>query len=1156
MHTSHAFRWPSASAALALTLLGASAAHADDTEIFMSQANTLGVQPNILLIFDTSGSMGDPIDLDKAPYDAALTYSGNCAADTLYWRRGPGAPPACNSTQRIPVAANVCATSAIGLSGSGAPGLWSGRLAQWNATQERWSPLDPRFSGPIECRNDAGTHGNAGGAAWAVDGDAGPWSGNRHDEIDWSSVSGYTLYTSNWLNWLHAPADPATISRREAAVAAAKTLAYSIDGVNLGLMRFSSNSEGGMVTNPARDMSAQITFTEKNAEGQDEQFTLTHREKLVRDLDRFLPENSTPLAETLYEAGQYFAGRTVDYGGTSKGNLGVASPSVQDSRVSGNQALYDSPIDFQCQRNFIILLTDGVPTDDAAETRITRLPGFTGGCAGSGQGRCLDEMAGYLRNRDLAQQDSLPGVQNAVTYTVGFGPEVEASALLQATALAGGGEAFSASDVVELTNALQQIVADIAQRSATFTTASVAVNAFNRTQTTNEVFISVFQPTDSERWPGNLKKYSLLNGAIVDSAQRAAVDPATGFFLDTAQSIWTTGQPDGSRVEAGGAASKLPAPTPRKMYTHLAGAAQPSLDLTAAVNAVSTDNDALSDAVLQTSAAEPNRVQVVNWIRGVDVRDANGNGNVSEANRFMGDPLHARPDLVTYGPDADDSILFLPTNDGLLHAVRADTGVELWSFIPQELLPRLKDLYRDNGIVARTYGLDGEVRVLRFDVNQDNVIDSQAGDRVFIYFGMRRGGRSYYALDVTNPQAPRMLWTIGANASGARALPGVGETWSPPAIARVRIGGTSHGQNAERFVLIFGGGYDPAQEEAAFRTDTSGNRIYMVDAVSGNLLWYAGGPGSTGTPNLALARMTHSIPARVSVLDLDGNGFADRMYAADLGGRVWRFDIWLDKPVGELVTGGVFADLGAASESQPTIENTRRFYNGPDVALIQRRFGESYLNIALGSGYRGHPLHTATRDRFYSLRDLQPFTRFTQQDYDRSTPLTDSILTDKTLDVLGRIPHDSKGWKLELSLNGGWVGEKVLAEATTINGTILFPTYQPRPPDSAAPCVPGTGINRAYALSVETGRPTIDFNDNMQITAADAFTTLAQAGIAGEISFVLDTSAAPPNDPNQGRIPRDSLGRRGLCVVGVEVMRNCVAPGNTVRTFWQRPTTN
>ena len=337
----------------------------------------------------------------------------------------------------------------------------------------------------------------------------------------------------------------------------------------------------------------------------------------------------------------------------------------------------------------------------------------------------------------------------------------------------------------------------------------------------------------------------------------------------------------------GGALSRLPTPASRKVFTHLPGAAAPSLALTAPVNAVSTNpnNSALTDAVLGTTATEPTRTQLIDWVRGIDVRDANGNGNRTEQNRFMGDPLHARPALVTYGNAAADSIVFVPTNDGMLHAVQADTGVELWAFIPQELLPRLKDLYRDAGIVTRTYGLDGDVRVLRFDVDQDGVIESSDGDRVFVYVGMRRGGRSYYALDVTARNSPRMLWRIGANATGPHLMPGMGESWSPPTLARVRVGdGTA--QNGEQLVLIFGGGYDGTQEDPAFRPDTSGHRIYMVDAVSGNLLWYAGGPDGVGTPNLPLTSMTHSIPARINVLDLDGDGFADRMYAGDMGGRV------------------------------------------------------------------------------------------------------------------------------------------------------------------------------------------------------------------------------------------------------------------------------
>lgn len=1138
-------RWSFASGALGLTLLAAAAARADDTEIFVNQASPAGVQPNILLVFDTSGSMDSEIDLGKAPYDPTRAYGGSCATNVLYWRRGSGSPPACNSAARIPVASNVCSASAVGLAGTTAAGLWSGRFAQWDAAQRRWSPLATQLgSASVECRNDAGRHGDATGTQWAANGDAGPWSGQASDEINWAAASTYTLYNGNWLNWFYAPPENTRITRLRTAAAAAKTLAYSIDGVNLGLMRFSSDARGGMVTNAIADIA-------------------TNRESLVLNLEAFLADGATPLSETLYEAGQYFAGGTMWFGENAVGNDGEPSPSVDASRVSPGSLEYRSPIEFQCQRSFIILLTDGEPNQDGeANDDIQLLPGFTtinpGGCLGTGEGRCLDEQARYLRMRDQAPQSTLPGTQSVTTYTVGFGPDVAGSAFLDAVAVAGGGQAFSADGIIDLTSALQQIVTDIGQRSSTFTTAAVAVNAFNRTQTTNELYISVFQPTETERWPGNLKKYALSNGRIVDQSGSLAIDPLTGFFTDSAQSIWSPAPPDGLRVEAGGAASRLPAPALRRMYTHLASAAQPSADLTAGVNAVSTANSALSDTVLGTSAAEPTRTQLVDWIRGVDVRDENGNGDRTEHNRFMGDPLHARPAVVAYGPNPGDSIVFMPTNDGLVHAMRGDTGVELWSFVPEELLPRLKDLYADPGVVNRSYGLDGEVRVLQFDVDQDGNIEPSDGDRVILYFGMRRGGRSYYALDVTEGTRPRMFWRIGAGASGARFLPGIGETWSPPAIARVTVGDGSS-QNSQRLVLIFGGGYDATQEDPAFRTDTSGHRIYMVDAVSGDLLWYAGGPNGVGTPDLALAGMTHSIPARINVIDTDGNGFADRMYAGDMGGRVWRFDIWNGRDAAGLVTGGVFADLGAASEQTPTIENARRFYNAPDVALIQRRGADPYYNVAIGSGYRGHPLHTVTRDRFYSLRDSQPFGRLTQPQYDAFTPITEGLLTDVTNNIASTVlPRDTRGFKLELRLNGA--GEKVLSEAVTVNGSLLFTTYQPQAPGSVAPCGPAAGVNRAYALSVDAARPVIDFNDNLQIDDSDAWTRLSQTGIAGEITYLLETPTfAPGQGPAGGPVetgPRDALGRRGVCMAGVEVLRKCVPPGNVVRTFWQRGTVN
>jgi type IV pilus assembly protein PilY1 len=356
----------------------------------------------------------------------------------------------------------------------------------------------------------------------------------------------------------------------------------------------------------------------------------------------------------------------------------------------------------------------------------------------------------------------------------------------------------------------------------------------------------------------------------------------------------------------------------------------------------------------------------------------------------------------------------------------------------------------------------------------------------------------------------------------------------------VRVGGAS--QNGENLVLIFGGGYDGAQENGDYVADTIGHRIYMVDAASGTLLWYAGGPGGVGTPDLQLASMTNSIPGRVNVIDIDGDEYADRLYAADMGGRVFRFDIFNGESRANLVTGGVFASLGAGDSATPTVTDNRRFYYAPDVALIQRRGADPYYNLAIGSGYRGHPLALETRDRFYSLRDKAPFAKLAQSAYDSFTPIVEADLIDITDNPgVTPVPTDQRGWRLELRLNGGWTGEKVLAEALTVNGVILFPTYEPTPADRANPCL-----------------PVIDFNDDETLTADDLFTELAQAGIAGEVSFAYETvtgtgGGGGGGGSGGGDEGLDELGRRALCVVGVEVLRKCIQPGGVVRTYWQRP---
>ncbi|MCU0757902.1 MAG: PilC/PilY family type IV pilus protein [Steroidobacteraceae bacterium] len=1126
------------------TLAGVAPALADETEVFLNQVDARGVRPNILFIVDTSGSMNSLVQVPKAPYDPTVRYDGGCVDGRLYYQRASdGAiPPPCAAAASVALAQNRCAAVEAALRGRS--GFWTGRIAQWDEARVGWRGLRNGEEQPLECQADAGVHGADADSPrrWARNGDVrNRWTGDAAGALSWGGADVYTLYGANYLNWYHAAPVAAEISRLDVVKSVGAAIAYSVDNVNLGLMRFSAGartddfSEGGMVTHEVAALPGA-------------------RASIVERLFDYTADGFTPLSETLYEAGQYLAGREVDYGLGSTIEDAVPFPSVPESRRADDPSRYRSPAEFQCQRNFVVLLTDGEPTSDSsADEKIAALPGFgrlgRASCDGEGEGRCLDDMAQYLNEAvDLAP--AVPGRQNAITYTIGFGPEVAGSSFLEAVATRGGGRAFAANDVAQLSAALQTIFGDIQQSGSTFVAPSVSVNAFNRTQANNELYVSVFKPDDTLRWPGNVKKYGIRDGQIVDATGAEVVDPATGFLRDGTRSLWSETR-EQDAVESGGAASRLPEPPRRRLFTHIPAAG--IADLTAAANAFATSNTTgLTDAVLNTGGTGPTREQVIEWARGIDRSDADGDGDRDETLRRLGDPLHARPAIVSYGgstarPDAADAVVYVPTNDGFVHAFDARSGEELWAFIPPELLGRLADLYRNPSVARRSYGLDSDVRVLKFDVDQDGVVDAAAGDRVWLFFGMRRGGRHLYALDVTDRERPRLKWNLGP-----AQLPGVGQTWSTPTIARMRIEGAQ--QNGENLVLVFGGGYDEAQDDYGFTTDTSGNRIFVVDAASGQLLWYAGGPGAEGTPDLALPRMTHSIPGRIVALDVTGDQFADRLYAADMGGRVWRFDLWNGRPRARFGTGGVLATLGAGDTGATSIEDNRRFYSAPDVALIQRRAADPYFNLAIGSGYRGHPLHTETRDRFYSIRDRNPFGAFTQEQYDASTPLTDSRLVDITDDpVTTPVPTNAPGWKLELRLNGGWSGEKVLAEATTVGGTILFTTYQPQSRADVDPCQPAIGVNRAYALGVDSGRPVIDYNEDEALDASDLSTRLAQSGIAGEVSIALESVRTPGSEPGgDAQAGLDPLGRRGFCVVGVEVLRRCVIPGAVVRTWWQR----
>ena len=1098
---------------------------ADDTELLLINPDpTQNPKPNVLFILDTSGSM-TTTQTTTEPYDGNTIYAGACDSNHVYWT-DVDVQPVCDgaNTMYIEKTAFHCDYASQQMFGIGS---FTNTMVQWrdggkdgmSSGPTRWQYLAPGYNtAPVECQADSGVHGDGrSDFLWAAGGTnmPDPFTDDPSGELSWGSAPrnlGYTFYDGNYLNWKENPV-MTTLSRSVIMKEVTKKVLSSVNNLNVGLMRFNPTSPAG-VRGVGGAITQDITDLDDN------------RQDVIDAVDALPANGWTPLSETMYEAALYWRGMAADYGTRDW------APTDTDVYVNGTE-IYEMPEWDVCGKNYNVLLTDGAPTEDIDTPGLVgNLPNFAGalgyvGCDGAaGNGQCLDDVAEYLSQEDL--DPNTDGDQLVTTHTIGFTIDLP---ILSETAQNSGGQYFLADDVETLTKTLLSIIANINDRSLSFSAPAVSVNTFNRTQNLNDIYITTFGAKARAHWPGNLKKYRIDDGEIVDSNGVAAVDPNTGFFTSTAYSFWTSGGADGNDVKLGGAAHELPAPALRNLYTNNTGS-----DLTAAANAVTPSNLAaftLADFGLTGATGEPTMDELVRWARGEDLRDEDNN-LATTVRTTMGDPLHSQPAAIVYGgtPANPDTVIFTATNDGYLHAIRGDTGAELWSFIPKQLLANLQRLYFDPKAKYKQYGIDGNVVPIVKDVDNDGVVEPADGDFVIIMFGMRRGGDTYFALDVTNKNLPKMLWTQNF-AEG-------GESWSSPVVARMDI--NSVAQNADKAVVVVGGGYDPVHDTTAhpIAPDGGGAGIYILDLISGAQLWRAGSDSSADLQlDVSGREMDRAIPNDVRVIDLSGDGLADRMYATDLGGQVWRFDVYNGQDPSNLVTGGVIAQLGAEGVNGTiTADETRRFYNAPDVSLItdnqqQRR----YIAVSVGSGYRAHPFDLSAADRFFSLRDGDVFNQLPQTAYDNYSIISDSDLVEVSGQTQTVITSADRGWKFTLPMN-----EKILAESITFDDQVFFVSFTPDS-NAAATCAAGKGTNFLYRMSAVNGDPIVPNIDTLDplISDIERRTTLQQGGIAPSPT-ILFPSPDPSCTGNDCKQPP-------LGCVGVE----CFDPGfqnNPVRTLW------
>jgi type IV pilus assembly protein PilY1 len=318
-----------------------------------------------------------------------------------------------------------------------------------------------------------------------------------------------------------------------------------------------------------------------------------------------------------------------------------------------------------------------------------------------------------------------------------------------------------------------------------------------KTTAGDKIYLALFQPNQDRMWSGNIKKYRVVQsgtnvGQIVDMDGAPALDDHGQIFA-TAHSYWPSpiseNRMDGIDVERGGVGDILRnRSSARNIYTYL----DTNINLSHASNGFTTANASITPDLLGLLASDnAGRDKLIRFIHGYDAYDDDGNGNTDEKRDWiLGAFLHSRPLVVHY---ASQSVIFVGSNDGMLHAFNDDSGEELWAFIPRNLLNKLQALHAD---VLESF-VDGSPKAY-ISYNTDGSI-SQA----VLIFGERRGGNHYYAIDVTNPEAPRYLWKISPDMTGYAEL---GQSWSIPNIGKIASG------QGEKWVAFLAGGSDENQD--------------------------------------------------------------------------------------------------------------------------------------------------------------------------------------------------------------------------------------------------------------------------------------------------------------------------------------------------------
>jgi len=767
------------------------------------------------------------------------------------------------------------------------------------------------------------------------------------------------------------------------------------------------------------------------------------------------PSGSTPLREALDRMGKLYEGTL------------TGAP---------------DPVQYSCQQNFTILTTDGywnqgtnaaIGDQDNVESEArfcSRANGCFDGNLGGGSAATLADVALYYYYRDLrptmtnnvptSTKDPNPA-QHMTTFTLGLGvdgvmtfredyetaaagdfyrirtgatgcawtagtcnwPSPAANAEttvddLWHAAVNGHGSYFSAQDPASLSKGLASALAGLKVRNAA--ASASATSTPNVTQEDNDIFSATFRTV---KWDGELvaQKIDTATGNILPDSTWAAQAQLDDKVSDSSDSriIYT---------------ADLSSPTPtRKNFEWGA--------LTSAEQAF-FNNKCLGGAPLtQCSGFDvAQRTQanlgekMLNYLRGQQEMEQTDPPLYRERDHILGDIASAKPAYVrnprrNYGDvgysvfkaaqAGRQAMVYVAANDGFLHALNATTGNETWAYVPHAIYPDFHKLADSNYGNNHRYYVDGSPE------SGDVYIGGQW--RTLLVGGLNKGGRGYYALDITEPTNPLVLWEFCSDAALCSVADSdLGYTFGNPVITKRPSDG--------KWVVIVASGYNNVSP------GTGRGYLFVLDAATGEVLSKIDtGAGDTTTPS-GLARISGRAENAVT------DNTAATVFGGDLLGNLWRFDM----ATNTVIKLASLTDEDSNPQPITTRPDVGKCHDTPMVFVGTGRYlGLSDLtNTQLQSVW-------GIKDSAATLGTLRSNNMVEQN---ISVSGTNYTITSNNVDLA---THN--GWFVDFELNAG---ERVNLDPALVLGTLLVVTNQP---EDISACTTG-GNSYKYEFDFCSGK--------------------------------------------------------------------------------------